>query len=73
MKIKVLREKTDAELKVELTNLLKDQQNMKFKKVIGVIDNPLKIRSNRREIAQIKTILHEREIERILKELGKKA
>jgi large subunit ribosomal protein L29 len=72
MKIKTLREKTQAELSVELANLLKEYQTMKYKKVIGVIDNPLKVRILKRDIARIKTLLHEREIEKILKELEKK-
>ena len=71
MKKKELREKSEAELNVELSNLMKEYQNLKFKKVIGVIDNPLKVRVLRRDIARIKTLLHEKEISKILKELEK--
>jgi large subunit ribosomal protein L29 len=73
MKIKELREKNESELNVELEKLLKEYQNIKFKKVIGVIDNPLKVRVMKKDIARIKTLLHEKAFAKILKELEKKA
>ena len=71
MKAKELREKTDQELGVELTNSLKEYQNLKFKKVVGVVDNPLRVRLLKRDISRFKTILHERELDKIKKEIGK--
>jgi large subunit ribosomal protein L29 len=73
MKIKELREKSEVELKVELDKLVKEFHNIKFKKVIGVIDNPLKVRIIKKDIARIKTLLHEKEIAKILTELEKKS
>ena len=72
MKKKEFREKSTAEMNVELEKLLKEFHNLKFKKVIGVIDNPLKIRILKKDIARIKTFLHEREISKILKRIRKK-
>ena len=71
MKAKELREKTDQELGVELANSLKEYQNLKFKKVVGVVDNPLRVRLLKRDISRFKTILHERELDKIKKEIGK--
>ena len=71
MKARELREKTDQELNVELANILKEYQNLKFKKVVGVVDNPLRIRLLKRGISRLTTILHEREISKLKQEMGK--
>ncbi|MCG8571488.1 MAG: 50S ribosomal protein L29 [Spirochaetes bacterium] len=65
MKTKELREKSNAELIKDKSKLVKDLNEMRFKKVISVLENPLKMRTIRREIARINTILYEREIEKI--------
>lgn len=66
-------EKTDNELKAERDKLIKELQELRFKKVTGVIENPLRIRTVRRLIAKINTILHLRELEKIKKELMEKS
>ncbi len=71
MKAEELREKTDQELSVELNNLIKEYQDLRFKKIVGVVDNPLKIRMVKRNISRMKTIMHEKEIDRIKQEMGK--
>src|SRR4030043_465497 len=42
MKIKELKEKNDKELNLELSNLIKEYKDLKFKKVTGVIDKMTK-------------------------------
>ncbi len=69
MKANEIREKKDDELVVELDKYTKDLRELKFKKVTGVIENPLRIRKMRKDIARIKTILHMRKIEQLKKEL----
>jgi len=48
---------------VELEGRLRDDvtalENLRFQKALQQLENPLKIRQVRREIAQIKTVLHE--------------
>jgi len=73
MKTKVLREKNESELAAELSNLIKELQNLKFKRIVNVVENPLKIRIMRRDIAKIKTLLHEKELEKLKSEIEKKA
>ena len=71
MKIKELKEKNDKELNLELSKLVKEFKDLKFKKVTGVIENPLKLRTIRKDIARIKTLLHENEIKRIKEQIEK--
>ena len=73
MKTKTLREKNESELALELSNLIKELQNLKFKRIVSVVENPLKIRTIKRDIAKIKTLLHEKEIEKLKTEIEKKA
>ena len=71
MKIKELHEKTNKELIAEKERLLKEHKDLRFKKVISVVENPLKLRTVRRDIARINTILHERELKLLKEELNK--
>ncbi len=71
MKIKELKEKNDKELNLELSKLVKEYRDLKFKKVTGVIENPLKLRTIRKDIARIKTLLHENEIKRLKEQIEK--
>jgi large subunit ribosomal protein L29 len=71
MKTKELREKTDAELNMEHANLVKEFQDLKFKKIVSVVENPLRLRLIRRELATIKTLLHERSIAKIKNQIEK--
>lgn len=71
MKIKELKEKNEKELNLELSNLAKEYKDLRFKKVTGVIENPLKIRTIRKDIARIKTLLHENEIKKIKEQIEK--
>ena len=65
MKAKDLREKNNGELLQEKSKLAKELNDMRFKKVLSVLENPLKIKSVKRDIARINTIIFEREIEKI--------
>jgi large subunit ribosomal protein L29 len=71
MKIKELREKTDAELNMEHAKLVKEYQDMKFKKVVSVVENPIRLRFIKRELATIKTLLHERSLAKIKQQIEK--
>lgn len=69
MKVKELREKTEKELLVEKDRLVKELHDLKFKKVIGVIENPVRLRIIRKDIARINTILQEKKIEEVKSKL----
>lgn len=59
MKTADLRLKTADELKAELMNLNKEQFNFRFQKTTGQLENTGRVRTVRRDIAKIKTILSE--------------
>jgi large subunit ribosomal protein L29 len=71
MKKKDLKEKTREELLVEKDKLVKEYSDMKFKRVTGVLENPLKLRTVKKSIARINTIVHKMELNRMKKELEK--
>ncbi|HIE72424.1 MAG TPA: 50S ribosomal protein L29 [Planctomycetes bacterium] len=60
MKIEEVRSKTDSELKFDLGNLKKELFELKFRAATDSGASTAKIRENRRSIARINTILHER-------------
>lgn len=49
-----------SELKEELKNALEQQQKMKFDHVTVGLENPLRIRETRRDVARIRTELRKR-------------
>jgi large subunit ribosomal protein L29 len=71
MKSKLLNEKTTAELLTEKEKLQKEARELRFKKVTGVVENPLRKKIIKKTIAKINTIVHMRGLEKIKKELAK--
>ena len=61
MKSEQIREMTVAEIVSQLNDLEEELTNLRFQKVTSQIDNPLRIRLVRRDIARLRTILHEHE------------
>lgn len=59
-KIREFKELGDAELAKKETDLREELFNLRFQKKIGQIENPLKIRILRKDIARVKTLLGER-------------
>ena len=55
-----LRTKTDDQLSAELTELKREQFNLRFQAATNQLDAPSRIRQVRRNIAQIKTLQSER-------------
>lgn len=62
MKAKELRELTIQELNSKLTDLKSELFNLRFQLATGQLDNPMRIKAVRKDIARIKTILREREL-----------
>ena len=63
MKAENLREQTDDELRQELMDTQKNLFDIRVKRRTGdASEQPLRIRSLRREIARIKTVIREREL-----------
>ncbi|NUO83255.1 50S ribosomal protein L29 [candidate division KSB1 bacterium] len=59
MRIKEIRELNETELKHKLKDLQEEYQNFRFQHATRQLDNPLRLRMVRRDIARIKTILQE--------------
>ena len=59
LKVQTLREMTREELVQKRTELLEEQFNLRMRKSLKSLDNPLRMRQIRREIAKIMTILNE--------------
>ncbi|RMF06928.1 MAG: 50S ribosomal protein L29 [Candidatus Neomarinimicrobiota bacterium] len=62
MKKTELNELSREELQVRLQDNLDAYQNLRFQKALQQLEDPLKIRQIKREIAQIKTVLREYEL-----------
>ncbi len=62
MKIKEIKEQTREELEAKLAEVKKSLFNLKFQKATGQLENPLKLRNLRKDIARIKTLLREKEL-----------
>ena len=62
MKPNKVREMSEVELNNELSNLKAQLFKLRFQSATNQLDNPLQIKSVRKDIARIKTILREKEI-----------
>ena len=62
MKAIELREKTVSELNQSLLELKTELFNLRFQLATGELENPLRINKVKKDIARVKTILREREI-----------
>jgi large subunit ribosomal protein L29 len=61
MKAEEIRAMTGEELQKKLADLKTELFNLRFQLATGQLDNPARVRSVRKDIARVKTIMHERE------------
>ena len=62
MKFNEIVEMADMELNQKLAELKSELFNLRFQLEINQLDNPMRIKEVKKNIAQIKTVLREREI-----------
>ena len=62
-KVAEIRELPDAELIARLESNKEELFNLRFQAATGQLDNPMRIKAVRHDVARILTILREREIE----------
>jgi len=62
MKAIEIREKTVIELNQTLSDLKTELFNLRFQLATGELDNPNKIKTVKKDIARVKTVLREREL-----------
>ena len=53
MELKKIREMSEAELNSELVRMKKDLFNLRFQHVTGQLENPIKMRETKRDIARV--------------------
>ena len=57
-----IREMSDVELTKKLEDLKEELFHLRFQHAINQLDNPMRLKAVRKEIAVIKTIIREREL-----------
>ena len=62
MDLNNIRKMTDQEREVELARMKQELFNLRFQHVTGQLDNPVKMRELKRDIARVKTIIRENEL-----------
>lgn len=63
MKADEIRDLTDEELNRKLADLKEELFNLRFQMATGQLDNPMRMKAVRRDIARVKTIQRERELQ----------
>jgi large subunit ribosomal protein L29 len=61
MKANDIRERSDDELRKTLGDLEEQLFKLRFQKSTGQIENPIKIREVRKDIARVLTVMNERQ------------
>ncbi len=62
MKMETIREMTPAELDSELLKQKNELFNLRFQHATGQLENPMKMREVKKDIARIKTVIREKEL-----------
>ncbi|HHT90008.1 MAG: 50S ribosomal protein L29 [Bacillota bacterium] len=62
MKAKEVRDLSANELEVRLDELKEELFNLRFQLATGQLDNPMRISAVRKNIARVKTVMREREL-----------
>ncbi len=65
MKASEIREKSQLELQKELSELKSELFKLRFQLATNQLENPMKLRDVKKSIAQVKTIIRERELKGI--------
>ena len=63
MNVKEIREKSAAELNETLDSLKKELFRLRFQDAINQLENPMRISAVKKDIARVKTVIREREIQ----------
>ena len=62
MQIQEIRDMTDAEIRGALDNAREEMFNLRVQRAIGTLENYSRIREVKRDLAQMLTVLREREL-----------
>lgn len=62
MKLNEIRKTTSSDLNKELVELKQELFKLRFQLATNGLDNPMKIKNIKKDIAKIKTVIREREL-----------
>ena len=62
MKTEEIKQLPVDELKIKLQDLQEEMSNLRFQHALHQLDNPLKLRALKKDIARVKTVLREFEL-----------
>ncbi|NMB09561.1 MAG: 50S ribosomal protein L29 [Tissierellia bacterium] len=62
MKTKEIRQMSDSDLRTKLEDLKVELFNLRFQLATGQLENPMNISGVKKDIARIKTVIREREL-----------
>lgn len=65
MKASKIREMSSQELQQKLMELKSELFNLRFQMATGQLENPMRVREVKKDIARIKTIIRERELKAV--------
>lgn len=65
MDLNKMREMTEIELSEELIRMKNELFNLRFQHVTGQLENPLKMNAVKKDIARVKTIIREKELQKV--------
>ena len=65
-----IRELAESDLEKELKKMKNELFNLRFQHVTGQLENPVRMRDVKRDIARIKTVIRENEIAKGEKAIG---
>ncbi len=63
MKASEIRELTADELNTKLSDLKAELFNLRFQLAINQLDNPMRIKAVKKDIARVKTVIRENELQ----------
>jgi large subunit ribosomal protein L29 len=62
MRAEEIREMSDADVRARIAELEQEQFNLGFRSATQPLEDPLRVRGIRRDIARLRTVLREREL-----------
>lgn len=65
MKLEQIKNMTESELNAEVKKLKNELFNLRFQHVTGQLENPIRLRDTKKDIARVKTILREKELKKM--------
>ena len=65
MELKKMTDMTEIELNTELSKMKKELFNLRFQHATGQLENPVKMRELKKDIARVKTIIREKELAKV--------